>query len=294
MFDRLFDRLVPVAFAPGHMGTFLQCFLTPKMDNFFGEIIRKSENHEWHYNDLFDGFFGEKSKTFNELIQILSKDYLTSDVFKVACIVILNTKMHLKNIGSLDLQTKRNIPILLEFAKDKNNHQLHIPIELIESNTSRYIKEHYATREFNAFSSVSTLDIKWKNKKINCVFPDSKLWITYYLLKYKSNQSANLKVNVKELDCELDDIFKNRSNLHFDTSHPHIEFNIYNLVFNKNLDQVYEIDPNFEFTIEKKTMLDLANKSSLAILSHYGLDHNFNINDNTTVSEVLRLSNSKP
>jgi hypothetical protein len=75
-----------------------------------------------------------------------------------------------------------------------------------------------------------------------------------------------------------------------DTVNEYIQFDIYDLVINKNLDQVYQIDPNFQFNKFKQNMLDTVNVTTLEILKSYGLNTYWKINNTTTVEEVLARS----
>lgn len=291
MNDELFDWLVPVSYSPGHMGTFLQCFLTPKVDNLFYVENKKYDNHEWIFADIVDGFYGINPKTYNDLISVLYDFYPTHEVFEIAAIVILNTKLYLKYfIKADDLCTNNHMPLLLDFAKDKKYHQLHYPINLIKSRTSRYIKEHRVPLQFDKLKLVR-YELPWTSKRIACDFLNEKSWIPYYLLKYKSHTSKYLIDNIILFDYDTDESFFKRSIIHekMDFKQPTIQIDMYDLIFNKNIEQVYKADPNFEFTKEKEEMLNLANTSSIEILEYYGIDHTSCIDDNTTIQEVLAM-----
>lgn len=294
-YDILFDRLVPVAFPAGHMGTFLRGFLTPNTNNLFPNDSVKLENHEWNFVDIFDDFFAEPSNIFEELISILYNHYQSQDIIKIAAVVILNTKYHFKNnsLDDYDTKNKNNFPVLLEFAKNPKYHQIQIPLELINTHSNIYVKEHHLHK-----SIYPTLkDMLWKNKKINCCFLNEKSWIPYYLLKYKSLTSEYLKKNVERFDSMTGyfpyiEVLNNQ--LPSNTDDRYMAFNMYDLIFNKNLDQVYEIDPNFEFTKEKELMLNLANISSIEILDSFGLSHYTDINKRTSIREVRNMQKLNP
>ena len=286
MNNDLFDWLIPVSYPPGHMGTFLMGFLTPKIDDLFQIQIIKKSNHEWEFPDVLDSFFGvDPRNNYNDLLDKLSNlfAYNTTEIFQVAAILILNTKCYLKfNKNSSPLFVSKHKPLLLELAADKKYHTLQYPLEMIKQQTSPYIKEH---RE-----DVLT-NIKWKQKKIVCEFFDNKSWIPYYLMKFKITGAPYLKMNLDVYNSPTTDSFIDRNKLHniFDYTQSYIKVNMYDLVFNKNIEQVYNVDPNFEYTKEKEEMLNLANSTSLEILEYYGVDHTSNINENTTIQEVLDM-----
>jgi len=291
MNDELFDWIVPVSYSPGHMGTFLQGFLTPKLDFLFYNNIIKDTNHEWIFRDLFDGFFGLNPKTYNDLIYILLDFYTAPEIFKIAAVVILNTKFYLKYyLNDQICFTMDHIPLVLDLAKDKKYHQLQFPIELVKTRTSRYIKEHRSSIGFKKIT-LSISDTPWVRKRITCDFSNEKLWIPYYLLKYKSSKSTYLSYNIELFHNDTNEFFITRSNMFEDVKFniSNLQVDMYDLIFNKNIDQVYKIDPNFEFTKEKEEMLNLAKSSSIEILESFGIDHNTSINNNTTIQEVLDM-----
>jgi hypothetical protein len=160
---------------------------------------------------------------------------------------------------------------------------------IIKNNSSCYIKEH---KNLMHIENHYIFQIKWKNKKINCEFPKMYSWIPYCLLQYKFKDSA-LPFRQTTLD-ELNTYYMHLNTPYTttipDTANEYINFDIYNLVFNKKLDQVYEIDPNFEFDNDKQSMLDLANRTSLEILRTFGLNYNLKIDDNTTLSNFLKTN----
>lgn len=290
MDNQLFDHLVPVSFPAGHMGTFLKGFLSPTVDNLFYDSTKKIENHEWEFNDIFDSLFGNDVKTFNPLISILAEFYQGTDIFKVAAIVIINTKYYLKTNKIKNCHTKFHTPLLLKMARDKSNHKLNVPLELIKTRTSRYLKEHQLTLRFDK-AVLTTRDMEWK-RKINCIFPVSKYWIPYYLLKYKSSMSTYLKYHLHHLNLIPDSnpfiASMQLSEVHY-TDPTQFNFNIYELVFNKNLTQVYEVDPAFEYTKEKQDMLELAHLTSHEILNSFDLNVNHIIDETTSIKDVLSL-----
>jgi hypothetical protein len=284
MNDDLFDWLVPVNYPPGHMGTFLMGFLSPKIDDLFQIKIIKKSNHEWEFPDILDSFFGTNPRIrYKDLLYKLSHLYHKPEIFQVAAYIILNVKCYLKfNKKSDPAFVDKHMPLLLELADDKKYHTLQYPIEMIKTQTSPYIKEH----RDNALTA-----IKWKQKQIVCEFFDNKAWIPYYLMKFKITGAPYLKINLDVYNDYTSDSFIARSKLDnlFDYTQPHIKVDMYDLVFNKNIEQVYKVDPNFEYTKEKEEMLNLANSTSLEILEYYGIDYNSNIDEKTTIQEVLDM-----
>lgn len=267
----IFEHFVPIVWLPGHMGSFLQNFLTPKpfyritLSTPVGMLASK----EWLFHDPFDGFFGSPKSKFSDIYDLLSPKYSGIELMQAAAVEALERKF--KRL------TKTNIA----------------PFNVIKNNSSPYIKEH---KNLMHIDNYYLFQVKWKNKKINCEFPKEYQWIPHFLLKHKFKDSSLLYR--QDTLIELDNIYKNLD-IPFttilyntdctlqDTTNEYINFDIYNLVFNKNLDQVYEIDPHFNFNNNKQAMLDLANKTSLEILESFGLNYNLKIDDTTTLREIL-------
>lgn len=303
MLDDIFNHFVLVSFSPGHMGTFLKYFLSPisnKGSEIFLNTLEKNakfENHEWQYSDVFAEFFAEDVATYKDLITLLSKSHSPPEVFKLAALTILNTKYYIiKN--NLGYDPRTHMDLLLDFAKKPLDPNIQIPFDILKNISHRYVKGHPFKRYPGILETLSS--VKWGNKIIRCEFPDEKSWIAFYLLKYKYSNSPNQtnKVNLPKI---IDDLllFPNISFVKrfsyakyvkdiYDKNE-YYNFNIYDLVINKNLKQVYEIDPSFEFNEEKKKILDTAHFSTLEILNFFGLDHNVNISLNTPVSDVIGM-----
>lgn len=269
----LFEYFVPIVWLPGHMGSFLQNFLTPKIQ--YRITLSTSAgmlpSKEWLFHDAFDGFFGSPKSKVSDIYDSLSLSYSGIELMQAAAIESLERKYR--------RLTATNIK--------------EIPFNIIKNNSSRYIKEH---KNLVHIENHYIFEVKWKNKKINCEFPKIYSWIPYFLLQHKFKDST-LPYRQNTLDelniyyTQLNNPFTNITTIH-DNVNEYINFDIYNLVFNKNLDQVYEIDPNFEFNNDKQTMLDLANKTSLEILKSFGLDYNLKTDDNTTLHNFLTQTNT--
>jgi len=206
MLDDIFSHFRLVMFLPGHMGTFLQYFLSPIQSK--KSIIHlnpleqfgKFENHEWQYTDVFDTFFAEDFNVFKELVDLINQNYSEDDVFKITALTILNTKYYIikNNIGN---DTRQHMPLVLEFAKNPLDPNFQIPLELLKTISIKYVKGHPFKRYPNINATLS--NIKWKNKIIRCEFPDEKSWISFYLLKYKYSNSPHHIISLTSITNDL-------------------------------------------------------------------------------------------
>lgn len=270
-----FDYFIPVVWQIGHMGTFLCNFLTQGAPYLFPLSTSQGmlNNKEWIFHDAIDNFFGSPIDTHVHIYDSLSTTYSGTELIKQVAIKVFENKYKTK--------TKTD----------------EISFDIVKNNSSRYIKEHYSHKHG---SDHRVSNVRWKNKKIYCRFPDEYFWIPYFLIKYKfsiQKYSEIPSVKVNDLRYLKNKLHVNKDRSYIETiddlilddivNEEYIRFDIYNLVINKNLDQVYQIDPNFKFDLPKQNMLNSAHKSTLEILKLYGLDPNWKIDRITTAGEVL-------
>ena len=275
----IFDHFIPITWTMGHMGTFLQNFLTrgAPYQIPFSVAEGMKDNKEWMFTDALDNFFGSPIDKFAHIYDSLSSTYSGSELIEKVAIKFFEEKY--KSLIKTD----------------------EISFEIVKNNSSRYIKEHYSHKH-GTDHRVS--NVRWTNKKIHCRFPDEYSWIPYFLLKYKFNtpgihfvKNSDFSLLDNRLRISTDRSFiKVVDNLILDdiVNEEYIQFDIYNLVINKNLDQVYQIDPSFEFNIPKKNMLNTAHTSTLEILKLYGLNPNCKIDRSTTVESVFNMQKLNP
>lgn len=264
----IFEHFIPITWCAGHMGAFLQNFLTQETSYPIPLSVPYGmlPNKEWMFIDAFDNFFGSPMNRYSDIYDSLSADYSGLELMSQAANEVF--KHRYKTL------TKTN----------------EISFEVLKNNSSRYVKEHtYQAHLPNFYCH----QIRWKTRKIHCRFTDEFSWIPYFLLKYKFKNPDNIR---SSSFSKLDEILQKKLpnsyimamnyNL-IDPNNKYIDFDIYNLVINKNLDQVYEIDPDFKFDTAKQKMLTLANTTTIEILESYGLDPAWKITNKTTFKEIL-------
>ena len=74
----------------------------------------------------------------------------------------------------------------------------------------------------------------------------------------------------------------------------YVNVDMYNLIFNKDTDQLLSVYPNFVLSDTQRTLLDLAKKDILYICDVFGLDHNINLlpgekNDCLKTKQILDI-----
>jgi hypothetical protein len=269
MKDLIFEHFVPITWEPGHMGAFLANFLTLKSSYPipFSQQGGLLPNKEWFFVDAFDNFLGSTIRhngKYDKIRQTLPVEYSGAELIEMIAIELIKQKYRW-------------------FTKKTD-----LTFEILKNNSSRYLKEHPFKESLYPFE-----DIVWKNKKIYCRFPYEKLWIPYFLLKYKYGTNDPEFIEITKILMDgYENTYPEMRPLH--NTYDYITFDIYDLIFNKNLDQVYSIDPAFEFNDDKRDMLDLAHTTSIEILELFGLDHTWSIDHTTKIKDVLNKPTKDP
>jgi hypothetical protein len=325
----IFEHFTPVIFPPGHMGSFLLNFLSPNKNSYFNESGIKGNpidpndnraNYEWKWNDPAGYFVERKSKIngvdidFSRIYQNYQNYPNVNQQDQIILITIMN--MYWAHYNSFKYEKdfkifKWNQDLTNSIMENLDSDWTQMPLDFLSVYWAPYLKFHTSiSKRSNHILAYN----KFKSKKVLCRFNFEKFWLADILLHYKkktyftknnidiSNNDQlkkmqnNTAVMIRNkfmfntyffnngLADEINDIIS-KSNF----KDEYIDFDMYNLVFNKNIDQIYEIDPTFEFTDAKKRMLDYANQTSIQICEYYDVDHNFSINSQTTSKEILAM-----
>lgn len=116
----------------------------------------------------------------------------------------------------------------------------------------------------------------WSGLKVFCYFPEDKQWISSLLECYETSFVPSIKFNRLILDQNFDDWRLTADGLIKNFETDYLDFpkiNMYKVVFEKDLSDVYKIFPNFVLTEKKQKLLDLAHFSQLKIMQTLQLDH---------------------
>jgi hypothetical protein len=312
----IFDHFTPVIFSPGHMGTFLLNFLTAEKSTYLNKVGHNEKpfrnySGEWQYTDGLGGFIGNRENNFDKIYDKLSKLYSGNILYNAVAISILNINWaHIqRGLNYRTYDWKEEIVDLI--LNNPESLSVQMPIEMISTCWSPYMKCHA-----NQDCLKIIKNIKFKSKKIFCSFKFERAWLADIIHMYKMNdyyikQNRMIKevflgssyemqqMAVKKIKESLEPgiyyqtalSIKDYNRFYYqqDFKTNYVDFDMYNLVFNKNIDQIYEIDPTFEFTDNKKNMLNKTNEMTKEIFDYYEIDCTHTIDHLTRTEEVLAM-----
>lgn len=273
--DDFFKQLTLIDFEGGAMGTFLCCLLGDNNHKFYNQMKSANTagmfpNFEWQRVD----YFGELvDKDFSNAINFYSKKYVhdweKNFLYSIAVEFITHMKqferppldMHLLAVDHL----KRNLATRIE-TED-------IMITAIKGHSNEPTGKIFTAQ-----------NIPWRHK-IHAYFPADKFWIQQVLLFWKKylfpmfDATMNAEVVTQGItkaemllaDTSPDAFDKFRCDSEAVEDYKHV--NMYELIFYKNTDTLYDAIPGLSLTNEQHKLLDLAHTTSMEILKKLGMDH---------------------
>lgn len=288
--DQFFNRLTLVNFVGGSMGTFL-CDLVADCDHPYyvrhkGGSITMNDNYEWCTTDYFHHLFSDRydPQSFKRFIDKFGPGWEKYYLYAYA----------LEEMNYL-------------------NHRLLSPPGLVDKieDLDSYMKKTVDDFEI-AFRTVKThpdqkisihKSIKWKYK-IFSYFPEEKQWVQKFLFLWKRHFSVidgakpNPMIGIDEFQFKtLIRSLEVPGWLHVvpraESKIDKTEFkgiNMYQLVFQKNIDTVMSAMPDFQMTNEKMKLLETAHSTSLKIFDKLELDHTAILRPDITVKELIANS----
>lgn len=279
----ILNYFTPIIWEAGHMGSFLENFLgsKPKLITKYNRGFGIMPNLEWGYVDPFLNFFGSDFWKFDGYRQILSTKYTGLELQEQIAMAVFykNLKYSLLDKDHYTIPGDEDL-------LNPESYQWNISLEELTEQANPYMKYH-AQQYINAPSK--------RNRAVFCTFPKNKSWLPYLLLLYKFNRSKRSLQHLPGLQH-----LKNIKTLQKDfVFHDYYftapikgayVFNIYKLIFEKDLTQVYELYPNFQFDKFKQYQLELAKNTSIHILNKYNMDYTFRCYDNFTVNDMISMA----
>lgn len=277
-----------IEYIPGQMGTFLHAFLEthPVIDlmrdrkEYDTPFVGVDESKEWQ---MISYLYINQCKEFSNMFtdRELYERYL------------IYTKIVQQYISNIVKDETYNKP-LFKYIRDLQDDDLEI-IEKCEFDLSNQVFEYHRSHRIDHILVDKNI-LPWKNR-IYAVFPKNKFWISMLLLLYKHqfHPSINNKeiasiwarntvtsiidqLTLKEsksssiIQREIDWLYN------FSNFRRYKLFNIYDLIFNKNINDLHNITtPRFQFNDHKKEMLNNAHQDCIDILNFYGLSPDINV-----------------
>lgn len=270
-----------IEYIPGQLGTFIHAFLEShptvdilrnRKDAIGRNLVGVCSNKEWQ---IFDYLYISQCKEYDTMFT----DRPVYDRF------LMYSKIVQQYIRTVVGDNAYNKP-LYEYLLDLNNNDFHM-IDQEEFDLSNQIFEYHRTHSIDHMLPDKDI-LPWKSKHYT-LFPKDKFWISVLLLLYKHQhyfESNNLNILSKKAKHAVAAI-NNKDDLLL-AEHKHLYtlsnfrrynfFNLYDLIFNKNIDNLESIvTPHFKFNAVKKEMLDTVHTDSIDILKFYGLTHDIKV-----------------
>jgi len=280
----LINNLIPVMWPPGSMGAFFMRFIED--DNFKTNECRIVENLEWENWDRIYQYLHQESgypyyeEYLNKHLDLLKEKYV-GDEYNAAFIYVIYqltehaVQIHGKfsdhHLWPLALSNQ----YILELAEKK-------PLFDIDNLKFTHLKLHLGSQKKEIVTNLN-----WK-AILFCHFPEDKTWLSDILLYYKKYFYKMHKPLVREVNKEFKDwnsIIKRLTNPTLISRFDHTEYrnnkyiniDMYDLIFNRNTDQLLNVYPNFVLTNTQRNLLDQVKEDILYICNVFGLDHNISL-----------------
>lgn len=287
-----------ILWEPGHLGAFLgrllnDEYITNKLIKcpHMGNVFEMTPQLEWIWKERTAEVFAYDLSTYDALAKILNVegDELTLKIMKYS--YQRSADFFDGNSCDVSLLNRNNITdyekILSQLDRIQINSGIPFP----------YIKSHLPSlTRVNKFN--------W-NKKIFCSLPQTKAWMGNFFVFYKhfyyyflienfnlDQKSSSNNTYFKSFGLNfLSDVsseFKSYNNVYKDTGKPflngwhyknliepeYIFIDMYDLVFNKNYNQLEKISGR-SITDRQKELIDHMNSAQDSILAHFCLDHRY-------------------
>jgi hypothetical protein len=302
-FDYL-RKVVPICYDPGHMGTFFMRVLYHQyIKNVTNEEVMEYHDHtpgfEWNAEDRISNYYGmtakKRKKEFTKIYETLRHFCPDPDTFEKAVLHVLFQLTHNLHTPekfiekSSDVEWPDNLTeyeIVQLYKNDYDNQATVFPI----------LKTHYAS--FTENQSLRNINF---DKIVDVRFPDNKSWMAEVLLFYKRiyyPSIVNDKLKIIELVADFSDHYINRlrkilgktdiiekeNNTYIKdwkeiSSLNVITIDMYDLIFNKNVDQFKSISPLFDNYLDDSLfeLLSMVEGHTRHICEHFDLDPNMDL-----------------
>lgn len=313
--DQFFQTQNLVIFRAGHMGTFLINFLQAD-HSIFEKGYKKSlfgrrHNKEWLYDDYFMRCIAQKPPyTFVQKHSYEAQVEGILDYMKTVYVTKYGDNLGIKYylyavavIRQSFIHTAFNYPLIVKdiiqrigFCDDDELLSL-IEHQILTSEIQfNYVKSHpnWLTVIDSRYNS-----LPW-NKKIFCSWPANKEWIPFLLYFYKASFFTTVSSKKPFIDFEVvkhtvnsiiseDKLILDEHCYEVDIYNhvPEEEIvyvDMYKLIFENDVSDIFKIDPNFAMTDKKQEILDVAKNDCIEILRTFETPYTF---DTDTRDNIL-------
>ena len=270
-YDKFFSELTLVSFTGGAMGSFLINFLMAEDEKYYQSLIDRKffglrQNQEWHVVHYFQNIRDIDTLTLSKLSRHYGKSSFTQQAL-YAHAHIVQDLFYAKELQAETVLRRFTFEKVLELVK-KDFDKIIFP----------YVKNHQLKTSLDFDCNNKSINYK---KRIYCTFPENKSWIGSVFGVYKHNlyklfdKTNSNHYGVKDVTdlIYLYNINSKMINNYPSTIPEHEPLDMYELVFNKNLDGLRVIYPNYEPNDLQLELLDIAHKSSIEVLNNLNLSH---------------------
>ena len=277
--EQLINNLIPVMWDAGGMGAFFMRFIEDKN---FGTTIGKSDNLEWLNFDRVAQYVDEENDFyqlhFNKHTSLLKEKYKGDDYHKAVIYVLYQLSEKLID-RYRERYDPRNVWLYEQLIIDLAESD---PIFDISKLKFIHLKLHTPPDK----SFVNALD--WRSK-IFCHFSRDKLWLTDILAYYKKSyyKTFNNSTINQSSDDPWNNVIKNIGNRRLSIYNEYVYIDMYDLIFNKNIDQLKRVYPDFKLTDAQNNLLDIAKKDIINICDVFGLDHTMSVTHDSPDKNIL-------
>jgi hypothetical protein len=273
-----------IEYIPGQMGTFLHAFLEthPTIDiirerrEYDIPLVGIGKNKEWQ---MVSYLYINQCKEFDSM-------FLDRELYDR---YLIYTKIVQQYVRTIVKDETYNKP-LFKYIRELQSDDLQI-IEREELDLSNQLFEYHRSHRLDHILVDKNI-LPWKNR-IYAIFPKNKFWISMLLLLYKHQFQPSIEnkeiasiwaktavTSIIDRVGESNHAIRHEIDrlYNFSNFRRYELFNIYDLIFNKNIDNLHSIaTPKFHFNDYKKQMLNSAHRDCIDILNFYGLSPDINI-----------------
>lgn len=287
------DRIL-MSWICGAMGAWFYTFLVCDQQYQPNPLVNREKNLEWNFNNSFavsnSPYTNAQSTAYGLLKSFVNSKYPTANNFEQAILIrLLEVKIAATTCYLDELQKLNDI---YKFFQTLNLDVIdRTVLSTANIETWQHVKTH---KDWIFFEDNS---IKWL-AKLNIAFPEEKIWIPRLLCFYKKIEQWRTQTDTATTQTIINRV------ANFNLQTPADEYlyenniiqknnfktvDIYNLVFNQNLNEVIEIFPNFEFQQNHRFLLDVAKNDQLHILKLFDLDPAMNLKLSDDSSDMMRI-----
>lgn len=278
------NNLILVAWEPGHLGSFFGRLLLDDILVKHNVDITSKSNLEWKWQDRSDVHLGfinsDNTHPHFYIKEFVKNNYGEADQLSaILHIIISHTLNSNKDFVSYLQSPTMDFPRTNEELKELANTKIDF------SNFEfPYIKTH-----MNPVKQLLTLSNMPFKKKVVCKFPKNKTWLAILLVYYKhywyyvDKDQTKLDHGVRKkivLSFSNQQLYNYHRLDHLDdTLKDFIEVDMYDLIFNKNIEQLAKVDSRFNFglTDTEKQLLEVVKNDTLSICKIFNVSHEWTI-----------------